>query len=442
MQSHLRGSQALVDENVLAQSPLHLAVWRPQHLHSLIQAGFDVNARDWNGRTPLMYAAAAGMREVAVALVRAGADIWTKDILHSRHTWLEYATLSTHWSLVLDVIDVVRQSQSQRFPREEVQNLLDAAIILWANTSTKARQSSNFAILLQWGANPNVRFRHKWPKYKASGNTLLHCIENCTDFDILIKAGFTSFNNLNSRGFDALMVQIGFGDTELIQKIINAGIRVNQKDYNGDTALHVCAQFLRSGITSIDPGEYEFRFRILKIVKMLLSHGADPFLPDDCRCPCSTSGCTPTGGLLKDFYQKVGSTAHRSYPRKMHVWVNQWYQLLKEAEKEFEYTRQFYLGLIRLSRFEQLELTHTCCRLTNQERRIWHNLEDEDVEEIRDEEQELSDTLESEMSAFQSYSIAELEILWRKEMDKLMQIQASNFLEVCEPIFDLGLVLS
>ena len=125
----LENSQVTEDENILRQSPLHLAVWRPQHLALLLQAGFDVNAWDWNGRTPLMYAAATGMTEVAITLIRAGADIWVKDNLYSKHTWLPYAIVSTHWQLVLGVIDVVRQLP--RFSKESVQVLLDSAIGWW-----------------------------------------------------------------------------------------------------------------------------------------------------------------------------------------------------------------------------------------------------------------------------------------------------------------------
>lgn len=65
-----------------------------------------------------MYAAAAGMIEVAVSLVRAGADIWAKDSLYSKHDWLHYAVLSTHWQLAMEVLDVVRQSP--RFSSEEI----------------------------------------------------------------------------------------------------------------------------------------------------------------------------------------------------------------------------------------------------------------------------------------------------------------------------------
>ncbi len=194
------------------------------------------------------------MRDVAISLVPAGADIWTEDILHSRHTWLEYAILSTHWSLVLDVIDVVRQLS--RFSPEEVQNLLDAAIKNWANMSSKPRSSSHFATLLQWGADPEIRFGDDWRNYKATSTTLLHCIESCADFDTLITAGFRSFNHANSSGYHALMTQIGVADYELIQRSINAGSNVNHQDLDGYTALRVCAEFLRSGITSIDPYGY------------------------------------------------------------------------------------------------------------------------------------------------------------------------------------------
>jgi hypothetical protein len=146
--------------------------------------------------------------------------------------------------------------------------------------------------------------------------------------------------------------------------------------------------------------------------------------------------CTPDGMLMKDSYQKVGGTVYQYYPLTMHS--NQWLLLLQCVESGFKHTRRFYLDMIRLSRFEQLELTQTCCRFTNHENRIWDNLKDEDVQEIRDEEQELSDTLETEMSNFQSCSIAELEVLWRKEIDKLMQLQGNNFLCFGEPLLGLG----
>jgi hypothetical protein len=122
----------------------------------------------------------------------------------------------------------------------------------------------------------------------------------------------------------------------------------------------------------------------------------------------------------------------------MHSWVKEWFRLLKSAEKEFEYSGRFFLDAIRLSKFEQLELTHTCCRFVDHGDRVWINLGEEDVEEIRDEEQELIDILEIEMSAVQSCSFLELEILWRKEMDTLMELQANNFVMVGNTLIDSG----
>lgn len=428
----LRNSQVQEDVNILGQSSLHLAVWRPRHLKTLLQAGFDVNSRDWNGRTPLMYAAAAGMRKVAVSLVKAGADIWAQDNLYSKHTWLEYGTLSNHWDLVLDVIYYVRKLG--RFSKEDAQKLLDAAIISWADKNAKAKNSSHFATLLKWGANPEVRWTAKWPTYEADSTTLLHRIENCTDFDVLLNAGFTSSNHVNSRGLHPLMTQLDAGNPELIQKTINAGGGVDHQDHIGSTALHICSEIIRSGILSIVPHDADLRFQTLKNTEVLLSNGANPFLTDHCRCPCSTSGCTPAGILLKDLQQKIGNNIHRSYPLTMHSWVNRWLRLLHKFENDSEYSRHFFLDTIRLSKFEQLELTHTCCRFTNPENRVWIIPEDEDVQEIRDEEQELSDILESEMSDIQLYSISELENIWRHEMDKLMMLQGSNFLGVGNPV--------
>lgn len=434
----LRVSEVQEDENVLEQSPLHLAVWRPQHLQAVLEAGFDVNAKDWNGRTPLMYAAAAGMNDIAVSLVRAGADIWIQDNLFRKHRWFHYAILSRHWQLVLDVVDLVRQSS--RFSADEIHTLLDSTIKLWARDPDGVvgiRNSEHFTNLLKWGADPEVRFSAEWSVHKSSSNTLLHCITTCTDFSTLMSSGFTSFNHPNSKGFNALMTQLEAGNPELIQKSIASGCNVDHQDDRGRTALHVCAEIVRSTILSINPADGDFRFQILKCTEVLLSNGANPFLGDCCRCACSTSGCTPGNKLLKDFNQKIGKTTHRSYPLTMHSWVNEWFRLLKSVEKDYEHSRQFFLEMIRLSKFEQAELTHTCCRFVDHGDRLWISLDEEDVDEILDEEEELSAALDQEMSALALCPLSGLEALWLTETDKLMEIHYGNFHDVSSPLIDL-----
>jgi ankyrin repeat protein len=58
------------DHNLLKLYPTHLAVFRPQHLKVLLDAGAMVNCGDWNGRTPLMYAAAIGSSGDAISLIK------------------------------------------------------------------------------------------------------------------------------------------------------------------------------------------------------------------------------------------------------------------------------------------------------------------------------------------------------------------------------------
>jgi hypothetical protein len=378
-----------------------------------------------------MYAAATGMTEVAITLIRAGADIWVKDNLYSKHTWLPYAIVSTHWQLVLGVIDVVRQLP--RFSKDSVQVLLDSAIGWWAMDILAPKDSTYFATLLEWGADPGFRLTAKLPGYKVPNCTLLHCITNSRDFDTLLRSGFKGFNHANGKGGHALMTQLEVGNPELIQKSITAGCHVDHQDFKGRTALHVCAEIIRATILSIDLSDRNLRFQILGCTKVLLLNGADPFLGDCCHCACSESGCTPAQILLKDLHHKRGDTVHRSYPLTMHSWVNQWLQLLKGAETDFEYSRRFFHDAIRLSKFEQLELTHTCCQFVDHGDRLWINMDEEDEEEIRDEERELIDILESGMSAAQPCSISELESLWQKEMDKLMELQGNNFVSAGIP---------
>lgn len=145
-----------VDENVLDQSALHLAIWRPRYLELLLGGKLNIDSKDWNGRTPLMYAAAAGMTKVAISLVKAGADLWVKDILYGNHDFIHYAVYSRHWDLAIEVLNYVRQSP--KFSSDEVRSLLNTAIILWAGESSDIRKSGYLDSLLNWGADPGVSF--------------------------------------------------------------------------------------------------------------------------------------------------------------------------------------------------------------------------------------------------------------------------------------------
>jgi hypothetical protein len=63
--------------------------------------------------------------------------------------------------------------------------------------------------------------------------------------------------------------------------------------------------------------------------------------------------------------------------------------------------------------------------------------DEEDVDEILDEEKELTIVPEQEMGLLEMCLASELEALWSAEADKLMQIQARNSEVVSTPLIDL-----
>jgi hypothetical protein len=223
-------------------------------------------------------------------------------------------------------------------------------------------------------------------------------------------------------------------EPELVRKCISKGCKVDHQDGIGRRALHVCAEVVWSHFFSTSRNDRSLN--ILNCAEAIVSNGANPFLGDYCRCVCSAQGCTPGLILLKEYRRNLGDVTHRSYQLGRHSWVNKWLQILTALEEGFEYRRCFFLDMIRLSKFEQLELTHTCCRFLNREDRCWTSLDEDEVDEILDEEKELIVILEKGVSDAELCSPSDLEALWSEETNKLMQIQARNFLGVTTTLIE------
>jgi ankyrin repeat protein len=384
-----------------------------------------------------MYAAAAGMTEIAISLVKAGADLWMKDSLYGNHDFLHYAVLSTHWDLAIEVLDFVRQSPM--FSSDEVCSLLNNAVIHWAGETSEQQKSEYLDSLLNWGADPEVRFTVRWKWHREENNTLLHCISTLRDFDSLVTNGFKSFNYVNDSGAHPLMKLVEWNDPQLLRQCIGSGSQVNNQDYTGRTALHVNAESIWESFFNDFSNTWDFRYNVFECVGELLVHGSDPFLGDKCHCACSTSGCTPISILLKE-YHELWEIRYPCLPRCQYFLGLEWLDLIRKING-LEHARQCLLDIIRLVRFEELELTHTCCRrrkLSTEWKGLWTLMDEDEADEILDEEKEGVSKLESQMCDIEkhiylSYSGSELEAIFFPEVTKLIQIrnkrQRSLFLE-------------
>jgi len=409
---------------MLRQTALHLAVWRPQHLDLLLDGDLKIDLRDRNGRTPLMYAAAAGTTSVALSLVKAGANLQVKDTLYGNHDFLHYAVVSTHWDLAIEVLDFVRQSPM--FSSDEVRSLLNTAIIYWARESSEQRKSEHLDSLLIWGADPEVKLTVRWKWHLEENNTLLHCISNLRDLDTLVTNGFKSFNHVNSSGAHPLMKLVEWNDPRLLQKCIESGSFINHRDYSGRTALHVSAEEIwEPSLYSILNG-WDLCFESFKSAEELLHRGAEPFLGDTCRCACSKAGCVPVNILLKEYRELWVN--YKCLPRSQYFVVLEWLDLIRTV-LGLEDAKQCLLDIIRVVRFEELELTHTCCRkLSSKWKGLWTTLDEDEVDELLDEEKELIVDLESQMCQIEKdiHPGSNLDAIFFSEATKLIQIRTER----------------
>jgi hypothetical protein len=256
-----------------------------------------------------MYAAALGLIDVAITLLRGDSNPWLKDYLYGNQDFIHYASRQDHWHLVIATLDYLRQSS--KYTSQQVQSLLNIAIILWAGNDRKSRKSNHFKSLLVWGADPEVIFKERWKDHPEElDNTLLHCITNSTDLDSLLASSFKNFNHPNSIGTQPIMKIATLGDAHLVQRCIAGGSMVNNQDYEGRTALHYTMEEVWSSFFQLEHDQSQLRSGEMACAKSLLEADADPFYGDFCRCACSKSVCTPGHIILKDHLNFQRPVAH------------------------------------------------------------------------------------------------------------------------------------
>lgn len=373
--------------NLLGLSALHLAVFRPQHLQVILDSGADVNVRDRNGITPLMYAMGTGKSEVAIKLLVAGAEIAIKDKLYDQD-WLKYAAGRRNWDTVIEILKYVQNASD--ISTDSLYSLSTSGLILWVQSAAYSKDENHLCQFLKLGADPNVTYdtRHD------ESQTLAHQATKIEELKILIAEGFTNFNHVDSSGSHALLahsqqnyavVKPGF-----IEILLDGGSTVNLQNNNGHTALHAALVSARVNDTYRVSRKNSDRVEItqaLYSIEVLLRHGAGPLIGDYCDCYCSHSGCNPSHLLLK----KSGD-----FGPECSAWALEYLEIVRTAV-DSETAKHCLLDMLRVLKFEELELTHTCCKELHPFSHDLHIVEDEEISEIHEEEIELAELLDKEM---------------------------------------------
>jgi ankyrin repeat protein len=413
-------------DNLLGQSALHLAVSRPQHLEALLKSGADVDARDKYGITPLMYASAIGNTQVAIRLLESGADPYPTALRY--RNFLHIAMSRGHWVIFKDILSHVRHfpETSKYAPRDLL--ALGMTVLADDDGNNWKRNSPFFQTLLEWGANPNITC---YDRRGISRGTLLHQISDLAMVKSIISHGFTQFNYPDSAGSHALLWSSFQPDPDFMELLLEGGSLVNHKNDKGHTTLHMIAQQLKGSVKDSCPPSgggddivYHSRTRLIDCIRLLLDRKADPCLEDKCQCACSRFGCTPSNLILKEHIMSSGS--------RKDIWAMEFLSLVKETTS-VETAKQCLLDMLRLVKFEELELIHTC----HLESYFFHSLkddnvvDDEDVEEILDEGKEVIETLEHEMLDMEDLSMGDLEQLFlsaicQRKLEEDVEIQRED----------------
>jgi hypothetical protein len=266
--------------------------------------------------------------------------------------------------------------------------------------------------LIEWKANVNVRFNIG----SSTDNTLLHCSVENRDVVPIIRGGFSGMNHENSVGKTPLMAIALSGRSQLLEIYIANGGDIGRQDHLGWNVLHLIC----NKMSEISYGQHnwwpERRERLfqemqstLECAKVVLFNGASTMGGDACRCRCSPSGCLPASFLV---YMCMVEVLIRQQ-----VWTLEYLTMLQELRTTQE-AKTSLLSMLRIARFNRLELTHVCCRRPDEHGRItkFKPLLEEDAQEIIDEEMVTINELEIQMAELSELPYDSLEELWLQEI--------------------------
>lgn len=167
---------------------------------------------------------------------------------------------------------------------------------------------------------------------------------------------------------------------------------------------------------------------------------------DTCRCACSTSGCSPAANLMKGF-KTVLEIISQAYDRPLLDFEPPLTEMLVTAGGMDKKTSvKVALELIRLKTFEELELTHTCCKGEFYPWQSQPPMPDEiEIDEIQEEERVLIAQLEDLVAEFnfefekrQEPLLEFLDGYWTERMEEVLAEPDSSDEEATRQIEELG----
>ncbi|KAL9117675.1 MAG: hypothetical protein Q9187_005787 [Circinaria calcarea] len=423
----LRNHIGFDEKNAYGQTPLHLCGdWSPG-TEALLAAGHAYNSCDSLGLRPLDYALAFGGTEAASLLLSVGCMLacqhsmeycttrgfsswyfFNRDLESQQNVW----PFHSNWYALVEVINTKRKALAKTARRYLPQELLLELERCGTDVDdTRAIETEKtlvqHAIIIPTSIQTSrVSIYHSIYMIEAAQHLFATGFRDLNAYDHL---GYTPLMTCVSRTVYSVsqyerrlpllewMLQHGANPLKLHRDLhtnaLHEALRLVWYDTIGTSSMRFfgastsLGRWPLFGITNQVVSGQGITSSFLPPLALRLLREVSPSSHDQCRCPCSPSGCTPTTIL-----HKYGMPGHSAYQqmRLVYEWLNAIASLngpVKEVCKE----------LYRLHEFDNLGLTHTCCRDTYPSVRL---LDPDDVLEIQDEEEEMIARLEKTMGDY------------------------------------------
>ncbi|POS81510.1 hypothetical protein DHEL01_v200083 [Diaporthe helianthi] len=425
----------------IGETPLHVATSWPRGMELLLELGGDtipamMNADDDNGSTALDYALKLNEPDCVKMLLEASAEM----DLESMQNIAKWEQGREKWAIIpllthaltqrrRELLQFASETLSQKF---EVKNLNIKSGALLQEDAFEVVQ-----VLLDNGIDVPKRFRSVRP-----GSVYHSAHMNLELAQALFRSGF-DHTNVDFLGFTPLMTVdlvalnrqhaaanlLGFdpGALDLVDWFIShgedletpiptsglSGIAGCEERHRGARLAHRVASELGRCL------RWPLAFtgdRCTTILPRILTSPAE----DTCSCLCTQDGCSPASVFARELWCSIrGGEASHGQPALGHSSLRVIMDLLTKQLSGHPGARKFASEFIRVSTFERLGMSHTCCRfidhggkyeglgnevnfaILKKEYKIINIMDAEDVAEIQEEERYLEGLLEKLVEEFE-----------------------------------------
>ena len=236
------------------RTPLHIAAALNHNIDMrvLIGLGADINAQDKQGRTPMMYAAADGKSDAVVLLVSELADVDIQDVEGmTAYAWSQSGSnsdLVNFLGLITSVENdgkekskTLKYREEQKIVAKEVQRQIEKVVEKITDNFGENEHSSNDKSRETFHINGNSQHLKQY-NIKEENSELFDVVRSGTLQDLEnILAVELDLNASDETGQTALMIAVRGNRLDIAKKLIINGADVNQSSFSGLTALHYAA---------------------------------------------------------------------------------------------------------------------------------------------------------------------------------------------------------